>query len=370
MELSKEQILDALYALRAGLSIISEENDKVKEIKIKRLESLIATGCKMQPYVYELISGSAFSTGFYDKLQVNRQSFKQLVNDYGYDFWFNNVLADLYGDEIKNTNFNDKRVLISDVCNKGIDTAVLKNVAVETAYLPAELNEISELSNVGFLHGRESDPKTALAMKGYVCAQWLKSGSCEKFLLDKLACYRAKIFGGKHCRVLEQMLSGLPELMREVEVTESRAAAQLKEIRDRARIYYSALLREFSPVLDVRDWQYIDFVIFYFETRRAETVKEALQLVDREMQTQRIEQLIIAATNQICNTLAIGFTMLQDTMINCCKLLSDQIARSTDAVSSKLSGLTDAVNMSNALKSKANVNGESLMKEVRQLCGG
>lgn len=41
-----------------------------------------------------------------------------------------------------------------------------------------------------------------------------------------------------------------------------------------------------------------------------------------------------------------------------------QLAQSTVEVSSQLSGLTSAVKMSNALKSKANVSSEQLMKDV------
>lgn len=51
MEQSKENVLSALYALRSGLSSISEENDKFRAVKIKNLETVISTGCKMQPYL-------------------------------------------------------------------------------------------------------------------------------------------------------------------------------------------------------------------------------------------------------------------------------------------------------------------------------
>lgn len=367
MELTKEQILNSLYALRAGLSVISEENDKVREIKIKRLEGLVATGCKMQPYVYHLISGSSILTGSYPKLGANREKFKQLTNSYGYNFWAENILADLYGEEIKKKDFYTKRDRICSICNK-FNSAIMKNVEVETAYLCTELSDIyeQECSNVGFLCS-EYDANMSLAMKGYICAQWLISGECERNLKEKTASYKTKIFGGKHCRELEQMLNELPALMREINAVDSDAKTKLKQIKQGAEIYYNALLNEFNSIVDVRDWQYTDLIIYYFETRRAETVKEALQLVDREMQTRRIEQLIIAATNQICNTLNIGFAMLQNTMVSCSNLLSAQIAQSTAVLSSELRGLTNAVKMGNALKSKAKVASEKLMSEARQI---
>lgn len=46
--------------------------------------------------------------------------------------------------------------------------------------------------------------------------------------------------------------------------------------------YYKSLCEEFSRVLNERDWQNLDLIIFKIETRRADSVKEALQLIDRE----------------------------------------------------------------------------------------
>lgn len=38
---------------------------------------------------------------------------------------------------------------------------------------------------------------------------------------------------------------------------------------------------ETFPLIDFRDWENIDLIIYYFETGRADDMKEALQLVDR-----------------------------------------------------------------------------------------
>ena len=51
---------------------------------------------------------------------------------------------------------------------------------------------------------------------------------------------------------------------------------------------YERLVAQFKSVLDIRDWKYIDLIIFYFESGRADTLKESLQQVDRPVQTDEI----------------------------------------------------------------------------------
>ncbi|MGN0804971.1 MAG: hypothetical protein ACI4MS_06280 [Candidatus Coproplasma sp.] len=56
-------------------------------------------------------------------------------------------------------------------------------------------------------------------------------------------------------------------------------------------------------VVDFRDWRNIDLLIFYFETGRADTVKEALYQVDRERQNQSLVGALQLASSQICKTI-------------------------------------------------------------------
>ncbi len=350
MEQSKENVLSALYALRSGLSAISEENDKFRAVKIKNLETVISTGCKMQPYLNELVVNP-----YYGCIE-QWNSFKSLAESFGYGYWKSVILTDLFGEAVNQSN--KKEWLISQICNS-LNANLLKPLSLRQLYRAGE--EIP--FNLQFLEWDNNDI-TARAMSGYICAQGLKSGQCEKSLKTRIVAQQQKLFGKKHSVELQQMLPALSVWNGEMEDSEKRTKEELKVIQGYVEQFYNALQIEFSPVLDVRDWQYLDLVIYYFETRRADTVKEALQLVDREMQTQRLENLIIAATKQICNTLAIGFATLQNTMVTCFNALSAQIAQSTVEVSSQLSGLTSAVKMSNALKSKANVSSEQLMKDV------
>ena len=109
------------------------------------------------------------------------------------------------------------------------------------------------------------------------------------------------------------------------------------------------------------------FVIFYFETRRADSVKESLQLVDKEMQTRRIVKTIQEASEQICSTIRDGFVTLNNNITNCFTALSNQLASQHSRNLALLQGLTTSVNLNNALQAKANKTSEQLMDDVKHI---
>ena len=95
---------------------------------------------------------------------------------------------------------------------------------------------------------------------------------------------------------------------------------------------WSALTDTFSKKLDVRDWNNIDLIIYYLETQRADTIKEALQLADREKQTERIEVAMSKATEEITRQIEAGVNYLENYMGKCTSLLSDHIANCSSAI--------------------------------------
>ena len=151
---------------------------------------------------------------------------------------------------------------------------------------------------------------------------------------------------------------------------------------------WSALTDTFSKKLDVRDWNNIDLIIYYLETQRADTIKEALQLADREKQTERIEVAMSKATEEITRQIEAGVNYLENYMGKCTSLLSDHIANCSsaiikqvssleseminhnskiDSISTYLTKLSSQVNMNNALRKKANVCSAQLVEDVHQL---
>lgn len=89
---------------------------------------------------------------------------------------------------------------------------------------------------------------------------------------------------------------------------------------------YDSLVKQYKSVLDIRDWKYLDLIIFYFETGRADTLKEALQQVDRQVQTNEIIKAVKSASASICKTIESSMSSLEDTIAIGFNNLSNQLA--------------------------------------------
>lgn len=113
------------------------------------------------------------------------------------------------------------------------------------------------------------------------------------------------------------------------------------------------------------DWENIDLLIFYFESGRALNMREALQQVDRQRQTDSLIEAIDNATNRICHTINRGIAYIEDTIINCASAISAQL-QTISTQQSQL--LVSAESMQKALRSKSNSSSRQLMEDVHKLC--
>lgn len=137
---------------------------------------------------------------------------------------------------------------------------------------------------------------------------------------------------------------------------------------------YNALVEQYSSLLDVRDWEFLDFFIYYFETNRVDTVREALLLADNERRADRIVQAVQSAAREISHTLNRGFEALGSQISLSFSALSDRIDNLTHGIN-KISGGLNAINgnlitmgaMNSALMAKANTDSRQLMDDVHQM---
>lgn len=103
---------------------------------------------------------------------------------------------------------------------------------------------------------------------------------------------------------------------------------------------YKALQKEYSEFLDERDWINIDLIIYAYETKRADSLKDALRYVDEERRTDKIVKAIENSTSQICRTIELGMQNLAVSMVKCFQVLSDQIEINAQRQAEQLKILT------------------------------
>lgn len=171
--------------------------------------------------------------------------------------------------------------------------------------------------------------------------------------------------------------------------------------KDRTRLtklsqdMYDRLVAQFKTVLDIRDWQHIDLVIFYFETGRADTLKEALQQVDRKVQTDEIIEAIETAGQNISSTIRMSMNELRGDLNRSFAKLSVQLAdqhreqmtalgninrsieRTNESIAKlqsatenngkTLENISSAANLNNALIAKIGYDSMSLMDDVNYM---
>ncbi|MDE6605215.1 MAG: hypothetical protein K2K85_04245 [Clostridia bacterium] len=138
---------------------------------------------------------------------------------------------------------------------------------------------------------------------------------------------------------------------------------QCEKINNSSAAVYESLQKTFNKLLDERDWQYLDLIIFYIETGRAESIKEALQLLEREIQTKRIIGAIQEATECICSTIESAAARISAQLGVISNQLS-QIASQQQVQIAQNAEIISQAKLQNALIAKSNVTSEQLMNDV------
>lgn len=130
---------------------------------------------------------------------------------------------------------------------------------------------------------------------------------------------------------------------------------------------------EYSEILDKRDWKYIDYIIYLFETRRADNIPQALQQVDAKKMNDNIITAITTANENICSNLQFGFNSINSKLI----AINASIVASINATyaqntllmqtNNNISKLISAQQMQNALISQANVDSYKMVESINKL---
>lgn len=204
-----------------------------------------------------------------------------------------------------------------------------------------------------------------------VLLTWLCSDEGEKHCvthLQKLMSCKKGLFRRPRFKNdianLQLVIDGLPEYRARAEKVIAQRDAALKSLRAEYNVLLDALRREYNALLDERDWKYIDYIIFALETRRADNMKEALRYVDDEVRTNRIVNAMQQATAQICKTIVEQTDRLISAMQMCTAQLCATVAAVGTQISGQLAHLTSAVELNNALVEKSNVSSQHILDVI------
>jgi hypothetical protein len=176
---------------------------------------------------------------------------------------------------------------------------------------------------------------------------FISSRKDEKVLYKKTGCYQKETI--KRLEAAEELRKFSIELENERKGTIETYQKQIDAVLQEAKRAYLALKKSFEKILDERDWQYVDVLIYYFQTGRATTVKESLQLLDRQLQTNQI----VDAVQQTSVAITESINQFKDTFVTC----ATQIISNQDEMISQMRVQT-------ALLSKIRASSSSLAADV------
>lgn len=149
-------------------------------------------------------------------------------------------------------------------------------------------------------------------------------------------------------------LAVAPKVKELCELLDNERIEEINPIMMKSKNIYNMLYERFSKVLDNRDWQYLDLVIFYLQTGRADNLKEALQQVDRQVQTEAIVQAVNNASQEICNTIKREINSLKKA-----------ISKRLDIITSQNNLMIEQNDLQNALLAKMAYSSQRLVTEVK-----
>lgn len=161
-------------------------------------------------------------------------------------------------------------------------------------------------------------------------------------------------------------------------VTENQRMDQtIRKYVQAGELLYAGLQCEFRTLLDERDWENLDYIIYMLETGRAYSLKEALQQVDAERRADRIVNAIQIASERISATFADGMRRMGALVTQCCYELSYIVSsfrqdlrfqsEQMQGIMSRVGNLTNQVSLGNALQAKANTTSLQIMQDVRTM---
>lgn len=259
-EEDKEQFVNDLYCLRAGLSVIAERAEEVR----KRAE----------------------------KIEVDRiEKKKKLLINNGYYCQDDGYAQEYSTDE----NFvTGRRRLLKKYRSVFITFMVLSVLCLVGACLAAY-----------FYHINKVDGSKGILWRVLVC------GFPALIGLVGVIFFAARAFDTRGdakdvsllVRRYENVSAGLKVIEREAAEERKKAEQLDAPLKTECSVIYAILAARFAKELDERDWKHLDLVIFYMETGRADNKKESLLLVEQQVQTDQITGAIEKATSRLETTI-------------------------------------------------------------------
>ena len=369
---TKEKILSDLYSIRAAMSLVSENDDRANAIQTscddaeKKVEERKAEKRRVISSLDEKIKGqydlvAKASISYHDAVEKIIDEKQDKSFDYAWDskhyrpwmgegkfiflilLMIGGALAGIIGGAFGWFGvFHDRDNPWNYVISFSVGLIPIVCFIITYIY---DLND----SRKSFAHGGAWINKDIAVLRELLKKNLFYSKDDSEFeVLEEKACHysdkekkdslvQIRKFVKARREEIQALEEQRAELREEVDELEKERRAIVQTFLDEGGPQMDLIALESKdivdsavkafPVIDFRDWENTDLLIYYFETGRAENLKEALQLVDRQRQTDQITDAIDMAASAIEKTIQQSMSALGTALSISFDRLSGQLAK-------------------------------------------
>ena len=177
------------------------------------------------------------------------------------------------------------------------------------------------------------------------------NGEEVKSILDKL--YTLRALFSKVSTEIEKMYS--------VDCKLDSSKKEMLEFLEFYNDFYTFYLSTFKDVIDEKNWENVDLIIYMLETNGTLTLKEAIQQIDLYRHTGKIVSTIDIATKTICNTIKYEPTKIENAIRNGINSINEKWRNSY------FKNSVIKLELQNAMLEKYNATCEQMTQEIAQL---
>lgn len=415
----KQEKIAELFAIRAGLSVISENTDKIKEGENEVADINKSLSDFFDDKVFEQ---NKLASDYNSKIEEIEKDIELLAEEkYPIKSIENGEKAFYYLKEDIKVQREKKRPLKPKVYAglsvfflllfvAGVLIGFLGGKKLEMVWILCVFLGFCGFVAVEAINSRKGDDDRfaflrfieMIEQKTYY-KRWLKKCRDE----DAMIARYEKVYNKEAPLIVKrkrQELSALKnekeselkkkreQIEKETAVMNAKAEAGIQRINDEITALMSAssqiskALSDNYPWFSESDWENTDLVIYYLQTGRADTIKEALYQVDRQRQTEQIVSVISQATQYLVGTINNNFYSLEKLVKSSFQKLAFLVENSGRSISRAIEENTAIIReqairartigklqeklltetqLSNSLLAKANETSEELLSDLR-----
>ena len=166
----------------------------------------------------------------------------------------------------------------------------------------------------------------------------------------------------------------------------NNAADELQDLFNEAKQVYMSLKNTYGGIFHPDNWKHLDRVIYYITTGRADTLKDALSILDQRLNAELIASEIKASSNMLAEEINQSKQQITATLMRCADELSSSIYfvggtvvqsnsiitnRISDSIAAQVQGISasekliSAQELNNSLQRKISKTSEALLNDYR-----